>query len=172
MDAINEYIRNVTGPSPYFRGRYRRYGTYQWNVKLHGIDFDENELESIRDWALGEHVKVGQGYGFERINEILGRKVESYLEGRSGGWLTINDDLTLEEVQKIDSFIFESLKDIPSFLKEEREYKAEEQRQAEEEERKNFQSLQNDKRVQKALALIEEVAGVDAVVIIKGIRLK
>jgi hypothetical protein len=171
MKTVNEFVRNASGPSPYFQGRYKRYGQYQWNVKLHQIDFDDHELESIRDWALGERVKVGRGYGFERINELLGHEVESYLEGQSGGWLTINADLTPEEIQKIDSFVSESLKGIPLFLKEEREYRAEEQRRAEEEE-KSLRALQNDKRIQKALALIEEVAGADAVMIVKGIRLK
>jgi hypothetical protein len=172
MKTVNEFVRNAYGPSPYFQGRYKRYGQYQWNVKLHRIDLDDNELESIREWALGERVKVGRGYGFERINELLGHEVESYLEGRSGGWLTINADLTPEEVQKIDSFVSETLKGIPLFLKEERKYRAEEQRQAEEEEEKSRRALQNDKRIQKALALIEEVAGDDAVVIVKGITLK
>src|SRR5574343_374937 len=112
-------IRNVTGPSSYFRGVYNRYGRYQWNVKLSNISFDDIELEQIQDMFLGEYVKNKNGkYGYTSIKEHLGREVESHLDGRSGGWLVINTELTDDEVLKIDAFVRESLESIPSFLKE------------------------------------------------------
>jgi len=141
-------------------------------VKLHHVDFSESELENIQLCFLGQHEKLASGkYGFEYINDWLGREVPSYLEGRSGGWLTINTELTDEEIAKVDEFVASCLKAIPEFLKEEREYRANEAKEAAEQEARTEAELQADPRVMQALDLIKQIAGCDAVVMVKGTKL-
>lgn len=121
-------IRNNPGPSSYFRGRYAKYGMYQWNVKTYAPE-TEAEYESVRLWCLGDPVKIGTQssngntrYGFDQLNEVIGRKVKASLEGRSGGWLAIHEELTEEELTKVDNYVASFMKAIPEFLKEERAY--------------------------------------------------
>jgi hypothetical protein len=114
-------IRNNPGPLSYFRGRFRGYGLYQWNIKYYDYN-DSFEMEEAALYFLGNQVDNGKGrWGFEVINDILGRKVESYLEGRSGGWLVINSELSDQELELIDNYVSESMQNLKGFLRELRE---------------------------------------------------
>lgn len=115
-------IRNSPGASSYFGGGHRNYGRYQWNVKFQGFN-DEFEMSAAQLWALGEHVpmKSGKGRHFEYLSELVGREVEAYLEGRSGGWLSVHTELSEAELTKIDGHVKACLKGLPEFLREERE---------------------------------------------------
>jgi len=114
-------IRNNPGMSSYFGGGYRFYGRYQWNVKFYGFAA-EWELEAATFWALGEYLySKGQ---FEYLNEIVGRPVRASLSGRSGGWLVIDEELTDEELRKVDTHVAACMRALPEFLKEERAYHA------------------------------------------------
>lgn len=121
-------IRNNPGMSSYFNGGHNSYGRYQWNVKTYQPE-TESEYEAVRLWCLGEHVKIGSKasngntlYGYEQISEIVGRPIQSYLDGRSGGWLVVNSELTEEELTKLDEYVSEFMKGIKQFLIDERGY--------------------------------------------------
>jgi hypothetical protein len=109
-------FRNVgTEPSPYFRGQHRSYGRYQWCIKYYGFQ-DEFEIEIARLWAFGEYSK---GH-LENLNVVVGRPVEASIEGRSGGWLVIDTELSDAELAKVDTHVKACLKGLPEFLNEER----------------------------------------------------
>lgn len=97
-------IRGVHGQSSYYLGRFNNYGMYQWNIKYYKFESDF-EIEEAILWALGQHGKNAVGYGFDYLDEIIGRPVKSHTDGRSGGWLVIDTPLTEEELQRIDDHI-------------------------------------------------------------------
>lgn len=182
MKTINKQCRNASGPSSYFQGRYARHCSengYQWNVKLHGIDFDYSEVEAIQFYFLGEHIPLEASsstshrteYGFEMINELLDRDVPAYLKGRSGGWLCINAELSDDEIAKVDQFISDSFKAIPDFLKEERAYKEVEKLDAERAEQMRRDGLANDPRLSHACNILRDLAGQDVVLYVQGIQI-
>ena len=133
-------IRNNPGLSSYFQGGYRGYGRYQWNIKYYGWQNDY-EIESAVLWGFGDYVKIGTKAingntirGFYLIGELVGRPIESFTAGRSGGWLVVNTELTEEELTKIDSHVESVMKSLPSFLEEERSFRKEEEEAAQREE--------------------------------------
>lgn len=167
--ADGHQIRNASGPSPYFRGVYKNYGRYAWNIKFYGFQSNE-EIESAQDWALGEHVMLStHERGFEQISELLGRPIESYTAGRSGGWLVVGTELTEEELAIVDQHVASCMAGLPEFLKEERGRKAEEEAEGQREGTENRSKLKADTRVAEACALIKAVAGCDAVLVMHGI---
>lgn len=118
-----EQIRLTNGPSNYFQGVFATYGRYQWNVKYYGYQ-SEDEIEYAQFMFLGNYIEHGQGHfkdvvsGFETINQLLDRQIESSLQGRSNGWLVINTDLSIKELEIVDAYIQNSMKLLPKVLKE------------------------------------------------------
>lgn len=164
-------IRNDPGMSSYFAGDYRGYGRYQWNVKYPRFQSDQ-EIEAARFWALGEYVKNSDGnYGFSVLSDMLKRPIESSMAGRSGGWLVIDTPLTAAELRKIDRHVAQSMQALPGYLKEEREFRRQEAEDAVNAERRTRAELAADKRVERIKALVREVAGTDAVLMLKGIKI-
>lgn len=165
---MNTQIRNYPGMPSYFGGAYRGYGQYQWNIKFYGFN-DEFEIESAQRWAFGEYsFKTGS---FEGIDELLGRMVKASTQGRSGGWLVIDSELTETELKRIDSFVSACMAGLESFLVEERDFHASEAKAAADLEASTRTDLETDLRIVEALDLIKDVAGLDATVVIKGIKL-
>lgn len=127
-----KFMTNI-GPSSYFGGGYRGYGRYQWDIKFYGWNNDY-EIESAVLWGFGDHVKIGTKelngngiYGFDLISDIVGRPIESSIEGRSGGWFVVHSELSEEELQKINEHVDGVMKGLPEFLKEERKFREEEE---------------------------------------------
>lgn len=123
-------IRNDAGQSHYFGGQFRGYGRYQWNIKHYGFE-SSDEIEQALLWAFGDHVRVGKRadngnaiYGFDGISDLLGRSIESFIAGRSGGWLVIDTQLTAQELRLVDRHVKACMKALPAFLAEERELRA------------------------------------------------
>lgn len=102
-------IRNIQKgeKSSYFRGAFNQYGKYQWKIKYYGFISNE-EIEASIDRFFGEN--------FQYLFSNLGRTANTFIEGRSGGWLVIDEDLTDEELSKVDSFIEETMSRLPDFL--------------------------------------------------------
>ncbi len=123
-------IRNTSGPSSYFMGRFKGYGLYQWNIKFYGFESDEEQSRAV-DFYFGTFEAVpskihGQLiHGFENINSLLGRPVKASIQGRSSGWLVIDSELTAKELKAVDKFIKDGIKSLPEFLVEERKAQAE-----------------------------------------------
>lgn len=115
----NQHIIGNPGESSYFLGRYKTYGQYQWNVKYYDWA-DDGEIESARLWAFGDRV----GNGYSELNELLGRDVPAWFDGRSGGWFVIDSELTEEELIKVNDRITSIMEYLPTLLKEEREFLA------------------------------------------------
>lgn len=105
-------IRRCEHKSSYWMGGRSLYGRYQWDVKYYGWE-DEIEIEIVAAHFLGGQTKNG----YEVIDEIVGRPVNCFFEGRSGGWLVIDTKLTEKELKKVDKFIERSMKEIPKLLK-------------------------------------------------------
>jgi hypothetical protein len=112
-------IRNNPGQSSYFLGGFRGYGRYQWNIKFYGGFHSEYEIEIARCWAFGDYL-YSKGE-FEYLNEVVGRPVKASIQGRSGGWLVIDTELTQAELKKVDQHVKACLKGLSAFLKEDRE---------------------------------------------------
>lgn len=106
-------IRNNPGPSSYFGGEFRGYGLYQWNIKFYGFE-SEYEIESACGWAFGEYLFTR--HQFEYLNEIVGRPIQAHIDGRSGGWLVIDEELTKVELKRVDRHIRSCLKVLPKYL--------------------------------------------------------
>lgn len=127
-------IKTEQRRSPYFGGGFRSYGLYHWDIKYPYWN-SEFEIESAVLWVFGDHIKIrtksvngNTVYGFDLINDLLGRSVEASIEGRSGGWFVVHEELSEEEIQKIDTYIMNSMKALPDFLKEERAFREEEEK--------------------------------------------
>lgn len=161
-------IRNNPGQSSYFQGQYQGYGRYQWNIKFYGFEA-EHEVETAQNWAFGEYsYSTGQ---FDYLNEVVGRPVKASLQGRSGGWLVVDTELTEAELTKIDEHVKACLKGLSAMLVDERQMIVDADLEAETAELETRASLESDFRIVAALDMIREVAGADAVVVIKGIKL-
>ena len=115
----NQSIIGNPGESSYWVGRFKAYGQYQWNVKYYDWG-SESEIELARYWAVGDRV----GNGYSQLNELLGREVLAWFDGRSGGWFVIDSELTEEELIKVNDRITAIMGYLPTFLKEEREFLA------------------------------------------------
>ena len=115
----NQSIIGNPGESSYFLGRFPAYGKYQWNVKYYDWA-NEEEIEIARLWAFGDRVNNG----YPEINELLGREVSAWFDGRGGGWFVIDSELTEEELIKVSDRITAIMGYLPTFLKEEREFLA------------------------------------------------
>jgi len=114
-------MRRCKHASNYFLGAFEKYGRYQWDVKFYGFEADW-EVETAQQWVLGDYMhSKGE---FEYLSEVVGRPVKASLQGRSGGWLVIDTELTKAELRKVDKYINASLKALPKFLKEERKLRA------------------------------------------------
>lgn len=121
-------IRNNPGLSSYFKGEFAAYGRYQWNIKFYEFE-DDCEIETAVFWAFGEHEKLKNGrYGFSAISDLLGREIESHIDGRSGGWLVIDTELRAYELKQLDAFVESSMRGLPEMLKEERAFRASEEK--------------------------------------------
>ena len=156
-------VRGVNGEeSPYFQGRYKTYGLFNWKIKFYDWN-SEFEVEQAQHYFLGED--------FEVLHELLGRKVDVSIQGRSGGWLVIDEELSMKELKKVDAFVKRMLKTLPKFLKEERAYRKEEEENAAKEEQDTRSALMKDKRIQEVLKLLKEVSPSDFVLIVKGLNL-
>lgn len=125
-------MRRCKHSSSYFRGAFNKYGRYQWDIKFYDWQ-NEYEVESAVLWAFGEHVKFGtkpsngnSRYHFDQLSEVVGRPVEARIQGRSGGWLVIDSELTEEELAKVDAHVEACMKGLKAFLTEERAFRKEE----------------------------------------------
>jgi hypothetical protein len=121
-------IRGPIGPSAYFLGAYRGYGRHQWSIKWYGWE-GGYEIETALQWAFGDHVRLSRDpkdgrRGFDGISDLLGRPIESYTAGRSGGWLVIDSELSEDELVKVDEHVARCMAALPEFLREEREFHA------------------------------------------------
>lgn len=126
-------IRNSKGPSPYFRGEYRHYGRYQWKIKYYGFEADW-EIEAAQLMAFGNYDhKTG---GLEEIDSLLGRPIKASIQGRSGGWLVVDSELTDAELTRLDRYVESCMESLPEFLKEERAVMTEIQKEADAEKAK------------------------------------
>ena len=114
----NQSIIGAPGESSYFLGRFKAYGQHQWNVKYYDWG-SESEIEIARLWAFGD-----RGNGYSEINELLGREVSAWFDGRGGGWFVIDSELTEEELIKVSDRITAIMEYLPTLLKEEREFLA------------------------------------------------
>jgi hypothetical protein len=115
----NQSIIGNPGESSYFLGRFKAYGQYQWNMKYYDWE-NECEIEIARYWGFGDRV----GNTYSEINELLGREVSAWFDGRSGGWFVIDSELTEEELIKVNDRITAIMEYLPTLLKEEREFLA------------------------------------------------
>lgn len=115
-------IMNNPGQSSYFGGGYSRYGHYQWNIKYYGFQ-NEHEIELAQLWAFGDYL-YSKGE-FEYLNEVVGRPVKASIQGRSGGWLIIDTELTDDELDKVTKHVDACMKGLDDFLKEERRFQEE-----------------------------------------------
>jgi len=106
-------LNRVSGPSQYFRGDYRIYGRYQWNIKYYGWQND-SEIEAAQCWAFED---IGQF-----LEEKTGQQISWGIEGRSGGWFVVYNELSKVAFDIIDQHINEMMNHLPEFLKMEREY--------------------------------------------------
>jgi hypothetical protein len=104
-------IRNNPGISSYFQGNFAKYGLYQWNIKYQGFH-NEAEIESAVLWAFGDNLEL--------LEEIVGKPIDASIQGRSGGWLVIDTELSTEELLKLDDHVNTVLTGLELFLKEER----------------------------------------------------
>lgn len=161
-------IRNAPSTSAYFGGGFRRYGLHQWCIKFHAGFESNHEQEDALLWAFGEYSHKTNS--FDQLNDMLGRTIKASTAGRSGGWLVIDSELTEDEVEKIDAHVKSCLEGLPSFLREERQFRADEAKASQDAEEETRAALKRDERVEQALDLIREVAGCDFVLMIKGIR--
>ena len=148
---------------------HKHHGPHQWNIKYYDFE-SEYEIESAVFAFFGEYDhKTGS---FEMINELLGRVVRASISGRSGGWFVIDEpELSDSDFQMIDQHISSAMDSLPEFLKEEREYRAQEQRDAEEQESQLRASLETNPEVTAVLETLRRVAGSDFQLSIKGIKL-
>lgn len=179
-------IRGNPGHSSYFQGGYRAYGRYQWACKWHdwGVDGEEtsfeNEIEDARRFFFGEYIhdKNGRKGGYDALPAIIGRKpleeggtlIDSGFSGRSGGWFVVDDDLTDEELEKLDTYIKEMMDTgLEQYLKEERAFRQQEKADAEAEERERRWKVLSDKRLQRIADRLRKIAGNDFSLIVHGV---
>ena len=66
------------------------------------------------------------GNHFDGIDDLLGRRIKCSIEGRSGGWFVVHEELTDEELEKLDKHIESCMKGLSQFLADERKLKHEE----------------------------------------------
>ena len=102
----------IKGASPYFKGRYKMYGPYQWNIKFYDWQSDD-EIEAANEAFFYDD--------FYDLKERLWRDVKVHIDGRSGGWFVIDEDLTVDEWEEVNDYINGVMKALPKFLKEYRE---------------------------------------------------
>jgi hypothetical protein len=121
INRANGHQIRRSGTSSYFLGKFNDYGRYAWEIKYYRFENDY-EVEQSQLWAFGEHVKLSNGqYGFEHFTELFGRDIVSHIDGRSGGWLVIQSELSKAELRKIDTYISAIMKALPQFLNDERQ---------------------------------------------------
>lgn len=164
-------IRNIGTRSQYFGGQHKIYGRYQWNIKYYGFK-DDNEIEAAQNWAFGPYnYETGT---FETINDLLGMKIEASIQGRSGGWLVVDTQLTDEQLAVMDNFVKHCLKGLPAFLEEERVFHKEMDAAAglTDDEATLQDDLKKNEKLVQAIELIREFAGPDFVLLVKGVRVK
>jgi len=179
-------IRGDPGHSSYFQGGYRSYGRYQWNCKYHDWGFAgeegsfEDEVESARRFFFGEYIhdKHGRKGGYEALPAIIGRKpldeggalIDSGFSGRSGGWFVVDEDLTDEELEKLDTYIMEMMNQgLKQYLEDERAFRRQEKADAEAEERERRRKVLSDKRLQRIADRLRKIAGDDFSLIVHGV---
>jgi|GEM_PF-4072374 len=156
-------LRRCEHESSYFRGSFNKYGKYQWDIKFYGFNSDY-EIELAQNWAFGEK--------FEYLSEIIGRPVKAHIAGRSGGWLVIDTDLYPDELNRIDEHVNSCMAGLKDFLKDERQYQSDIEREEQEQENRTRAEVMSEKRVRSALKLLESYAGQDIVLMVKGIKVK
>ena len=97
------------GASPYFQGRYKIYGPYQWSIKYYDWN-DETEIELAREAFFYDD--------FYDLKQEIGRDVKIHIDGRSGGWLVIDEDLTEEEFDRASDWIERMMRLLPEVLEQ------------------------------------------------------
>lgn len=110
----NQGLRRCTHSSSYFRGAFPSYGRYQWDIKYYGFN-NNYEIEE----ALSFFFNIGDWIGLpNRFTEELGKDVKVSIQGRSGGWLVIDTELTEAELNKVDEIVDSAMNALPSYLEE------------------------------------------------------
>lgn len=167
-------LRRCEHDSSYFGGAFNRYGRYQWDIKYHGWQ-SEYEIESAREYFFGEfrQLKVNDSYlfGCESIDELLGRKIKASIQGRSGGWLVIDTELTASELKKIDRFVSRMMTQLPKYLKGERDFQKQQEVEAMEDEKRREIEIKGNAKLKQAVELIRSQCGADFTLLCRGIRL-
>ncbi len=107
----NQSIITNVRQSPYFGGGFRAYALHQWDIKYYKF---ENEFE------INEALLYFFGQNLDILKDKFG--VAFHIDGRSGGWLCCNAELTTKQLQSITQYVKDCLKQLPSFLKEERAF--------------------------------------------------
>lgn len=94
--------------SPYFGGEFREYAKHQWDIKYYGFQ-DESEIAEACFVIFGDN--------FEELVNSCCINAEFWIDGRSGGWLCTNRDLSIKELRRVTDYIKDSLKNLPEILK-------------------------------------------------------
>jgi hypothetical protein len=172
-------IRGDPSTSSYFQGGYRAYGRYQWSAKWHGWEDFVQEVEAARAFFFGEYIRPdGHRGGYTELPAIVGRKpydeggqlISSGFDGRSGGWFVVDEELTDEELEKLDRYIHDMMHGgLKQFLEDERAFHRQEKQEAEEEERTRRRQILGDPRLQCLVNQLRQIAEDDFVLIVHGI---
>lgn len=164
-------IKTNVEVSPYFGGGFKSYGPYQWDIKYYGWECD-SEIESAQQWAFGEHCQLKDGTrGFDYLNDLMGREIEAYIEGHSGGWLVVHTELSQAELEKLDKHVKACMDGLDEYLKDERQAQADIDAEIERETLEREAKLNSDIRVKRIKELIKDIAGQDATLTISGIKI-
>lgn len=107
----NNQSYNGTGRSCYFGGEFCEYALHQWNIKYYRFEADW-EVETALNYAFGPNLEI--------LTDLLGYEAEFSIEGRSGGWLCTDAELSFEEVKIITNYVQSVLRELPKVLDEER----------------------------------------------------
>lgn len=88
-------IHGIKGISSYFQGGFATYGKHQWNVKL--INHTEFACEQFAIYFLDDRDFINSELGMD----VDGKPIEFHLDGRSGGWLVSNNNLSVAQIEYI-----------------------------------------------------------------------
>lgn len=102
-------IMNKPHKSNYFQGAYAGYGRYQWDLKYYDWKNDYEPEDACNEFF---------GIDGEHLSAIVKRPLKVWMDGRSGGWLVIDTELTENEQKQLNSYIDKCFKMLPKYLKQ------------------------------------------------------
>lgn len=143
---------------------------YRFNIKYYHWE-NTREIEAALDWAFGFYSHKDGGH-FELIDDHMNRRIRASIDGRSGGWLVIQEELSEAELAKLTAYVESVMKALPDFLAEERVHRKEEAEEAAREEQAARDKLKADPRVRDVLTTLHEIAGTDFKLLVRGIDVR